>query len=208
MAWAFGYRADVRMASGCSWGNARPISAATESGPKRQGVSRSIARSDHGRGVSTPRCARDPSTVTAIGQRLMTSARIVSASSSGRVEELHRGPDAPCGSRLTTHRIGGGVVPLWDHSAVPLANSSVRSDPSYRRTVTARQTVFGSARTAASLGRRRPTRRGWPIVPRPPRRRGRDQAGIEPQRGDQAHPAPAARQPRRDAAVRLVADHG
>ena len=84
---AFGYQAAVRIAIGDARCRASPSNATTEYSPSRHGVSRSIARSDHCRCVSTPRWARVSSKVTSIGQRLTTSAGIAAASSSGRVEK-------------------------------------------------------------------------------------------------------------------------
>ncbi len=84
---AFGYQAAARAAIGDPRCSAPPSNATTEYSPSTQGVSRSIARSDHCRCVSTPRWARVSSKVTSIGRRLTIPAGIVAASSSGLVEK-------------------------------------------------------------------------------------------------------------------------
>ena len=59
-----------------------------------------------------------------------------------------------------------GGSPGWCHTAVPVATSTRRSLPPYQpATVMACQRVHGSARRRASVGWRRPTMRGRPVVP-------------------------------------------
>src|SRR5262245_61999461 len=72
---------------------------------------------------------------------------------------------APWGSRRSTQRIVTGGLPLWYHTAVWEAISTVRAPCPYQSaTSTAVQAVVGSAATCARVGRRAPLRRGRPIV--------------------------------------------
>lgn len=88
-----------------------PSNAATEFSPSRHGVSRPIAGSDHRRCVSTLRWALAFSKVTPINQRLITSAGIDAAASSGRVEKQALGLNRPSEARTRTQRIGSGSNP-------------------------------------------------------------------------------------------------
>ena len=95
--------------------------------PMSTGVVRAMAWSDHCRWVSTPRWARTSSKVTFTGQRGANQVKIALGSAFQFVHKNACGSNLPWGSRTSTQRIGTGGLPLWYHTAVPLAISTVRS---------------------------------------------------------------------------------
>src|SRR5271170_277171 len=125
-----------------------------------------MARSDHCRCVSTPRCSRTSWKVVSIRQRHTKRWRIAVGSRSRSVQRNACASRWPDGSRTSTQRIAAGGMPLWYQTAVPETYSSLRVWPPYHSvSMTDVHTVFGSARTALSFGRRLPFSAGRPIWP-------------------------------------------
>src|SRR5271163_2594368 len=97
-----------------------------ENNPSNAGVVRRIAKSDHWRCVSTPRCARTSWKVVSTRQRETSQPRMVAGVASRLVLRNADGSCSPDGSRTSTQRIGTGGTPAWYQSAVPVAPISVR----------------------------------------------------------------------------------
>jgi len=93
--------------------------------PNKQGVVRSMARSDHWRWVSKPRWARTSSKVTSMFQRAMNHWSICSAETSGSEQKTAAGLMVCLGQRTSTQRIGMGVCPRRYQSETSLVSSIV-----------------------------------------------------------------------------------
>src|SRR3954451_12219007 len=127
-------------------------SVTSEKRPSSAGVVRAIARSDHCRCVSTPRCRRTSANVTSTDQRRTNQRSTSSGSASGSVHRKPCGSNSPAASRTRSQRTGTRL-PGWYQSAVPEIRSIRRSVRPYQpATVTRRQRVFGSARRSARVG--------------------------------------------------------
>src|SRR5271165_2341880 len=116
----------------------------SEYNPSSAGVVRRIARSDHCRCVSTPRCSRTSWKVVSIRQRNTKRLRIATGSRSRSVQRNAWGSRTPEGSRTRTQRIGAGGRPLEYQTEVPETYSSLPVCPPYHSAiVTWVQTVMG-----------------------------------------------------------------
>ncbi len=81
-------------------------SVTSESRASKQGVVRAMARSDHWRCVSTPRCRRTSAKVTSTDQRRTNSCRMATGSAAWSVHRNACGSNSPAASRTSTQRIG------------------------------------------------------------------------------------------------------
>jgi hypothetical protein len=165
VAWGLSVQAVLCLGSFPSGGSAGASSATTEERPNRQG-GRSMARSDHGRGVSRLRWLRLSSKVVSLVPRLMNGCTTARGRSWGQVEQSARGSKRPVGSCTSPQRLGRTGWPIRYHTAVPLVTSSSRRRPLYQRTRTRGQLGCGSCRTGFSGGQRSPCTRGRPLGPR------------------------------------------
>src|SRR4051794_3872155 len=136
----------------------------SETIPSRAGVVRRIARSDHWRCVSTPRCARTSWDVVSTRQRETNQPRINAGVAPRSVLRNAEGSCSQDGSRTSTQRIearrasmcheasaalGTGGMPAWYQTAVPVATNNVRCCALYHwETTRLLQTVFLLARRA------------------------------------------------------------
>jgi len=121
-------RAGVLWFRCCRWA----ARATQENKPKRAGVVRAMARSDHWRWVSTPRWARTSWKVTSSCQRRTNHSMTCLAGTSGSVHNRACGSNFPSGSRINTHRMGTVGLPRLYQSAVAELISTERVLPSYQ----------------------------------------------------------------------------
>src|SRR3954466_5779940 len=146
-------------------------SVTSENKPSSAGVVRRMARSDHCRWVSRPRCRRASSKVVSVRQRRTNQRRMSAGSAFKSVQRKACGSFSPLGSRTSTQRIAtrrpGGC-----QSAVPEARSSRRVLRPYQPSMlTRRQGVRRLRRHSARLGSRAP------VTAERPRCRGRRGGG-------------------------------
>jgi len=84
-----------------------------ENNAKSTGVVRAMARSDHCRWVSKPRCARISSNVVSTFHLSTNQFRICCALAVRSVAKKASVRSSPAGSRTTTHLIGSGLCPVY-----------------------------------------------------------------------------------------------
>src|ERR1700687_2075410 len=94
-----------------------------ENRPSRAGVVRAMARSDHWRWVSTPRCSRVSWNVVSMDQRWTYHPRMVAGAASRSVHRKAWGLRISAGVRTTNNRVGRGGSPPWYQIAGSLADS-------------------------------------------------------------------------------------
>ena len=167
-----------------------------------------MARSDHCRCVSTPRCRRASSKVTSTCQRRTNQARICSAGSRDRcraapgcrtrpgVADQHPADAAPaagpCGTRPRCRRRSRLARPL----PIPVRDDDRRPGRA------------GSAESRARVGRRWPFLRGRPVCPARRGVSGFIQRGVQPQPGDHGDRVGAAgTREQLDGGIAAIGDH-
>ena len=133
--------------------------------PRRTGVVRAMARSDHWRWVSTPRWVLTSWKVTSSCQRRTNHSKIWVGSAAGSVHSKAWVAKAPWGSRINTQRMRTGGLPERYHTAVWEVSSTARVVPSYQATVALAHVTSACPRSVFNGGRRAPFSGGRPFCP-------------------------------------------
>ena len=155
-------------------------SVTSENNPNNAGVVRSMARSDHCRCVSTPRCARLSWNVVSMDQRLTNQPRISMGVASRSVHRNACGSRTPVGSRTSTQRIGAAAI---RGDTRPPFRSRSRECIVHRHTNMASTVGSNASSCPQDVGKlgQSPALLRWPsVLAGSPFRRRLKQTGVEP----------------------------